>query len=152
MKNIVLIFLILNVIQFGQTYKMNINLKDGSTVEFSVEDIRKLTFESSTEVKNPVDLKGNVESFKVSQNYPNPFNPNTTISYQIPKASLVKINIYNVQGSLVKELYNGFQEEGEYKINWNGTNQANVNAASGIYLFTVSITNQIISKQMILLR
>ncbi len=152
MKNLVLLFLLLNVILYSQTYKMNINMKDGSKVEFSVGEIQTLTFGPSMSIKDFSDMGGKIEGFSVSQNYPNPFNPTTTISYQIHKTSLVKINVFDVQGSLVKELFNGMKEAGEYKINWNGTNEANINVSSGVYIYTVSIENKVISKQMILLR
>ncbi|HRI47201.1 MAG TPA: T9SS type A sorting domain-containing protein [Ignavibacteriaceae bacterium] len=152
MKKLLFLFLLLNVVQYSQAYKMNINFKNGNSTSFSIDDIRKLTFGPSTDMKGLDNLQNEIKSFEVSQNYPNPFNPTTSITYQINKPSFVRINVYDIQGSLVKELLYDFQEIGIYKISWDGTNLVNSNVASGVYIYTVGIENQIISKQMILLR
>lgn len=152
MKKLLFLFLLLNVVQYSQAYKMNINFKNGNSTSFSIDDIRKLTFGPSTDMKGLDNLQNEIKSFEVSQNYPNPFNPATSITYNINKPSFVRINVYDIQGSLVKELLYDFQEIGIYKISWDGTNLVNSNVASGVYIYTVGIENQIISKQMILLR
>ncbi|GIK23520.1 MAG: hypothetical protein BroJett005_29340 [Ignavibacteriota bacterium] len=131
---------------------MNINLTDGSTVSFSVNDIQRLEFGEATDIKDFENLKQVIETFKVLQNYPNPFNPSTTITYLIPSTSNVKVCIYDINGQLVKDLLNETQNEGEYKIIWNGTNDKNISVVSGVYIYTVSSNEQIISKQMILLK
>ncbi|MCJ7554886.1 MAG: hypothetical protein MUO34_13500, partial [Ignavibacteriaceae bacterium] len=46
----------------------------------------------------------NPYEYNLSQNYPNPFNPRTTIEYQIPELSFVKIKVYDVLGSEVSTL------------------------------------------------
>ncbi|MCS7052773.1 MAG: T9SS type A sorting domain-containing protein [Ignavibacterium sp.] len=149
MNKMPLIMFLLCIPLFGQSYKMNVNLKNGSKLEFSIDDIRKITFESSTDFNQ---LKDILDNFKVFQNYPNPFNPTTTITYQIPMTSLVKVIIYDLNGSLIKELFNGIQNEGEYKIIWDGINNHNLAVSSGIYIYTIESNHQVISKQMILLK
>ena len=52
------------------------------------------------------------KEFALNQNYPNPFNPETNISYDLPKDTQVKIDIFNVRGELVKELLNTQQNAG----------------------------------------
>jgi hypothetical protein len=37
-------------------------------------------------------------AFNLEQNYPNPFNPATTINFSIPKASNVKLTVYDILG------------------------------------------------------
>lgn len=51
--------------------------------------------------------------------YPNPFSKNTNLNFNIKEASNVKIKIYSVDGTLVKELTNRFYNAGahNYKIN-----------------------------------
>jgi hypothetical protein len=38
------------------------------------------------------------------KNYPNPFNTSTTFEYNLPKASDVKISIYNLMGQKIDEV------------------------------------------------
>lgn len=49
--------------------------------------------------------------------YPNPAVNNNTISFDMKKAGQVKIDLYNEQGELVKNIFNGYQSEGYHKIN-----------------------------------
>ena len=42
--------------------------------------------------------------YAVSDNYPNPFNPKTRINISLPKAGVLKINIFNLLGQQVKEV------------------------------------------------
>lgn len=71
-------------------------------------------------------------------NYPNPFNAETIISFAIPSSltnSLVELNIYNIQGELIKKLFKGELQSGNYWLRWNGTNESNQMASSGIYFY-----------------
>ena len=66
------------------------------------------------------------------RNYPNPFNPSTTIEYQLPKAGIVQIKIYDVTGRLVERLFNGKQTAGVHTITFNANN-----FGSGVYFVRV---------------
>ncbi len=72
--------------------------------------------------------------FSLYQNYPNPFNPVTTISFDLPKAGMTKITVYDVAGKEVKTLINEFREAGTFDINFNA-----VNLASGIYFYKLEL-------------
>lgn len=74
----------------------------------------------------------------LARNYPNPFNAETIISFAIPSAltnSLVELNIYNVQGELVKKLFKGELQSGNYWLRWNGSNDYNQIVSSGVYFY-----------------
>src|SRR6267143_3564828 len=77
------------------------------------------------------------EHFSLSQNFPNPFNPSTTITYHLPFESRVTLRIYNVLGQEVKTLVDGFQEPGEKKVQWNGTNRNNRGVSTGVYFYEI---------------
>ncbi len=87
------------------------------------------------------------EDFELYQNYPNPFNPNTNISFSIPKAQNVKLEIYNSLGQKVLELLNQEMNAGLHKLNFDGSN-----LSSGIYFYTLKCKDFIRTKKMILLK
>ena len=73
--------------------------------------------------------------FNLADNYPNPFNPTTNISFSIPMALDVQINIYNVLGQKVVTLNEGQLKAGTYNARWNGRDQLGNALASGIYFY-----------------
>ncbi len=91
-------------------------------------------------------------SFKVYQNYPNPFNPSTIISYALPKASLVKVVIYDITGREIKTLVNKEQTAGMHSVTWNGENNNGMMVSSGIYFYRISARLNVQVRKMILLK
>ena len=53
--------------------------------------------------------------YALHQNYPNPFNPVTTIRYDLPQSSNVRIVIYDMRGRQVRSLVNRPEEPGYKK-------------------------------------
>lgn len=70
--------------------------------------------------------------YVLSNNYPNPFNPTTTISYQLPKSSFVKLSIFDITGRLIETLVNENKNAGYYSVNWDAHN-----VVSGIYIYRI---------------
>jgi mannan endo-1,4-beta-mannosidase len=54
-------------------------------------------------------------SFVLFQNYPNPFNGQTTIAYDLPADSHVKLSVFNSLGEAVMSFVDGFQHAGTRK-------------------------------------
>lgn len=73
--------------------------------------------------------ENSILAFNIAQNFPNPFNPTTTLSFSIPEKSIVRIDVYDVLGRLVKTLEEKEFDIGHHKIVWNAEN-----LSSGIYL------------------
>lgn len=85
-------------------------------------------------------------------NYPNPFNPETTISFNMPKAGHAEVAVFNLKGQLVKTILNDQIATGNHNIVWKGTDTNNRAVASGIYFFRVKTAENTIQKKMILMK
>ncbi len=86
-------------------------------------------------------------SYLLEQNHPNPFNPTTTISYALPRNSLVSLSVYNTLGEVVRELVNEEQPAGSYSIRW-----AANNLPSGVYFYRLMAGEFVQTHKMVYLR
>ncbi len=84
---------------------------------------------------------------ELSQNYPNPFNGTTVIRYYLKSREQVKLEIYDLHGALIENLFLGFQSPGHHTIRWNP-----VSLASGIYLYKLSAGEQLAARKMIYIK
>jgi streptogramin lyase len=69
--------------------------------------------------------------------YPNPFSYSVKIHYGIGKISFVRIDIYNILGSLVKTLTNEIQSPGIYDVYWDATGYTGNKLKKGIYFYHI---------------
>jgi flagellar hook assembly protein FlgD len=53
----------------------------------------------------------------------------------VPHKAHTKIVVYNLLGARVKTLVDEVREAGVFSVTWNGTDEAGVQAASGIYFY-----------------
>ena len=86
-------------------------------------------------------------SFVLDQNYPNPFNPSTTIRYELPKASLVRLSVYDILGREVRILVNERENAGSYRVTCDATG-----LASGVYFYRLHAGSFVKSLKLLLLR
>ena len=91
-------------------------------------------------------------NFGLYGNYPNPFNPITNIIYTMDTSSDVNINIHNIQGQLVKNLFIGNVNPGQHTISWDGTDRFAQSLPSGIYIYSIKSSQQILTGKMMLLK
>jgi len=87
-----------------------------------------------------------------ADNYPNPFNPETTISYNLPQAGAVKVEVYNLRGQLVKTLINEEQSAGKQQIVWRGKNNRGKQVSSGVYLYKIKSEKAVLTGKMLLMK
>jgi hypothetical protein len=82
---------------------------------------------------SPVDVDSKEEQipteYSLKQNYPNPFNPSTTIQYELPQTSHVKLILYDILGNKVRTLIDDQVQPGVHFIELNAEG-----LASGVYL------------------
>lgn len=92
------------------------------------------------------------ENYYLHQNYPNPFNPETTISFDLPENTDVKISVYNLLGNKIRELINQSLVQGNYNITWNGIDDGGKQVSSGVYLYKIHTNRFSQANKMILMR
>ncbi len=95
----------------------------------------------------PTGLKltswGHIRRYALYPNYPNPFNPETWIPFQLGADANVKIEIYNVQGELIRTLNLGRKRAGDYLSQsqaayWDGKGEGGEEVASGLYFYRLT--------------
>ncbi len=85
----------------------------------------------------------------LKQNIPNPFYSSTTISYSVSRQMHVTLNIFNVNGELIRVLYDGLQSPGNYSVIWNGTNDEGNSVSTGIYFYRIVADSSVETKKLI---
>ena len=81
------------------------------------------------------------------QNYPNPFNPSTTIKYELPKSSIVRLSVYDMLGRQVSVLVNEKKDAGVHEVKFDGSN-----LSSGVYFYRIQAGDFVQSKKLVVLK
>ncbi|MCP4945262.1 MAG: PKD domain-containing protein, partial [Planctomycetaceae bacterium] len=90
--------------------------------------------------------------FDLKANYPNPFNPTTNIAFDLPEATDVKLEVYDMMGRRVATLINGQLNAGRYNATWNARSDAGSMVASGVYIYRLRAGSFESVKQMVLMK
>lgn len=93
-----------------------------------------------------------IRAFNLAQNYPNPFNPTTTIRYELPVPSEVKLEVFDVLGRKVATLVNARLSAGQYDAVLNASG-----LSSGVYFYRLQASgaanqNFVQTKKMMLVK
>jgi hypothetical protein len=131
------------------TEKSNYSFVDKNPVEGkSYYRLRQIDFDGSSKTYTSVEVDfETVKEYSLSQNYPNPFNPTTEINYSLAKSGNITLKIYNLLGSEVATLVNGFNEAGKHSVKFNAND-----ITSGIYFYTIKADGFTSTRKMILMK
>ena len=83
--------------------------------------------------------------YSLYQNYPNPFNPETSIEFDVPEPSFIKLSVIDLTGREVEILVNENLLPGKYQVNWNATGYS-----SGVYFYKLITNGFVQTRKMIL--
>ncbi|HPG40254.1 MAG TPA: T9SS type A sorting domain-containing protein [bacterium] len=75
-------------------------------------------------------------------NYPNPFNHSTSLQFTSPAPGYLTVNIYDLQGRLVRSLLNDYVQSGRNAVIWNGADNNNIQTTSGVYFGVLQCAGQ----------
>ncbi len=100
-----------------------------------------------------VPIAGGVPAlFRLHPARPNPFNPITHLRFDLPEPAPVTLEIYSLQGRLVRVLVNETLTSGSYEEIWDGTGSRGEEVASGVYFARLRKGDEIVTQRLTLLR
>jgi hypothetical protein len=91
-------------------------------------------------------------TFELYQNHPNPFNPSTSIRYNLPTDSQVRLTIYDLEGRTIAVLVDGFRRAGVYTQIWDATDFKGRQFPNGVYFCQLRAGNHVATRKMMLLQ
>ncbi len=111
--------------------------------------LKQIDFNGNYEYHNLVNTVqvGVPDKWDLSQNYPNPFNPTTKINFDIPKESIVKLNVYDISGRLVANIVNEKKDAGYFTVEFNGSS-----LSSSVYFYRLETESFTMTKKMMLIK
>jgi hypothetical protein len=126
----------------GIQYVFNNGYAPGAA-ELSNERTIRFTTEAPENYVAPLGMEDEnlPTGFQLLAAFPNPFNPITTIRFQLPINSDVKMSVYDILGREVVILLNEQKNIGTHTIQWNGVNRFGQNVASGTYFVVLNAGN-----------
>ncbi len=130
---------------FSVDKKAPVGIQTKITAEIKTADGQKRVKEITLSVSAPKD-------YKLYDNFPNPFNPSTKIAFELPKASHVKLIIYDIVGREVAQVADGDYPAGYTALTWNGLNRNGNLVSSGVYFYRLSADKWNKVKKMLMLK
>lgn len=144
------------------------NSNDGSTNTYSLEDVRKMTFDDSQvtlELNDGTTFQwdmADVVSFKYDNEitnlslveninnidlkiYPNPNSGKYNLSYNISNNADVVIEMFSIDGKFITQLFSGNQTSGNQILNFDLNN-----ISKGVYIVQLKTNDFSITKKLII--
>ena len=119
--------------QAGQTKILLIDYDTGEVLQQYEVNVEASTSASAKTALNP--------------SYPNPFNSETVLSYTLPTASDIRLEVFTLNGQRVAVLHEGFQAAGYHTIALDASD-----LASGVYLYRLTTPKGRFTQKFTLLR
>ena len=91
-------------------------------------------------------------SYGLSPGYPNPFNPSTELRIQLPESGDVAVNVYNLNGQVVRSLLHGHRPAGVWRVVWDGRDQKGQMVSSGVYIVGMKAGQHAVVRKVTLIR
>jgi hypothetical protein len=88
----------------------------------------------------------------LSENHPNPFDSRTAISYALPARERVRLNVYDVNGRVVKSIVSGEINAGWHTVQWDGKDDAGREVTSGVYFLRFETRDIKQTRKILLIR
>ena len=90
-------------------------------------------------------------SFALRQNQPNPFNARTTIRFELPMATMVRMEVFDLQGRRLQVLADRLYAPGYHSVEWDQRTRSGDSAKPGLYFYRIQAGPFRDRKKMVLL-
>ncbi len=132
----------------GQYSYVDESVQSGRTYFYKIRDIDR---NGRSNDNGPVSLQIALpDAIALAQNYPNPFNPVTTIAFDLPKAQVVQLRVFNLAGQIVRELANGTFAAGSHQVVWDAHDDQGRAVTTGMYYYVLQTGGQSMTKKLLL--
>jgi len=95
---------------------------------------------------------GKPEFTELSGVYPNPFNAVAHIEAAFAEPDFATVEIYDISGRKVCDIFRGHVFAGKYKFTWNGVHDSGASASSGVYFVRMTAGGKNFVKSITLLK
>jgi subtilisin family serine protease len=83
-------------------------------------------------------------------NRPNPFRGSTTIHFALRESGRASLEIFDLNGRVVRTLIDGEMKAGEHTVIWDGRNTAGLGAPAGFYFYRLTAPGFLETRKMVL--
>jgi hypothetical protein len=120
-----------NLYRDGQTYPLTLTKLEGSDI---FDQNASLFAQVSIAGSTGISAIDNQINFRC---YPNPFSEQITIEIQSTSSDKLEVNIYDMDGKLVRKLYSG-KAQNQGVLVWDGRNDSGARVVQGTYLINAN--------------
>ena len=102
---------------------------------------------------NGLNLVGSMTTIEIPTHvslmsaYPNPFNPSTKVQFTLPDEMNVNIDVMDMQGRVIDDIYNGVLSKGYHAVKWDASQ-----FASGVYFVRLETTGALQTQKVLLMK
>lgn len=88
--------------------------------------------------------------FRLEGNYPNPFNPSTMITFNLNEDAASRLEVFDLQGHLVRTLWQGDLAAGPHELPWDGRDNSGRAVSAGTYVAKLTSAGHTATTKMVL--
>ncbi|HDR04531.1 MAG TPA: T9SS type A sorting domain-containing protein, partial [Candidatus Marinimicrobia bacterium] len=92
------------------------------------------------------------QNFVLHPAFPNPFNAEIQIRYDLPVAQKLSLQVYDIQGRQLSQLYHGYQTAGSHQLSWNAQNNDGLPLSSGVYILRLQSDTKLQTQKVVLIK
>ena len=107
---------------------------DGNYGEYSIAGKTAVIYSNQQWDLNIQEKDLSPGKYEIIEAFPNPFNARVQIHLNLANATYGRLDIYDINGKLVKTLKDGLFDQGQYDLSWDSRSERGILLSSGVYI------------------